>query len=78
MIRVNNQWKVSALDDETVKIMSANFKSVEDEIRQTLDSLLKRQRQKGKAMLSQLLAQMVPLLLPTSVSSSLYPKCTFY
>ena len=38
MIRVNNQWKVSALDDETVKIMSANFKSVEDEIRQTLDS----------------------------------------
>ena len=38
MIRVNNQWKVTALDDETVKIMSANFKSVEDEIRQTLDS----------------------------------------
>ena len=36
MIKVNGQWKVTALDDETVKIMSANFKSVEDEISQTL------------------------------------------
>lgn len=37
MIRVNGEWKVTVLDDETVKVMSANFKSVEDEIRQTLD-----------------------------------------
>lgn len=36
MIKVNGQWKVAALDEETVKIMSANFKSVEDEISQTL------------------------------------------
>ena len=36
MIKVNGQWKVTALDDETVKIMSANFKSVEDEISQAL------------------------------------------
>ena len=39
MIKVNGQWKVTALDDETVKIMSANFKSVEDEISQTLRRL---------------------------------------
>lgn len=38
MIRVDNQWKVTSLDDETVKIMSANFKSVEDEISQTLQA----------------------------------------
>ena len=36
MIKVNGQWKVTALDEETVKIMSANFKSVEDEISQAL------------------------------------------
>ncbi|MGO5544232.1 DUF5067 domain-containing protein [Blautia sp. HCP3S3_H10_1] len=36
MIKVNGQWKVTSLDEETVKIMSANFKSVEDEISQTL------------------------------------------
>ena len=36
MIKVNGQWKVTALDDETVRIMSANFKSVEDEISQAL------------------------------------------
>lgn len=37
MIKVNGLWKVTSLDDETVKIMSANFKSVEDEISQTLN-----------------------------------------
>lgn len=36
MIKVNGQWKITALDAETVKIMSANFKSVEEEISQTL------------------------------------------
>lgn len=38
MIKVDGQWKVTSLDDETVKIMSANFKSVEDEISQTLSA----------------------------------------
>lgn len=37
MIKVNGLWKVTSLDDETVKIMSANFKSVEDEISKTLN-----------------------------------------
>ena len=36
MIKVNGQWKITALDAETVKIMSANFESVEEEISQTL------------------------------------------
>ena len=36
MIKVNGQWKITVLDEETVKIMSANFKSVEEEISQTL------------------------------------------
>lgn len=38
MIKVDGQWKITSLDDETVKIMSANFKSVEDEISQTLNA----------------------------------------
>ena len=38
MIKVNGQWKIASLDEQTVKIMSANFKSVEDEISQTLAS----------------------------------------
>lgn len=36
VIEANGIWKIVALDDETVKIMSANFKSVEDEINQQL------------------------------------------
>lgn len=39
LIKTNDDWKIVSLDDETVKIMSANFKSVEDEINQSLDSL---------------------------------------
>lgn len=39
VIKENNQWKIVALDDETVKIMSANFKNVEDEINQSLTSM---------------------------------------
>lgn len=38
MIKVDGQWKITSLDDETVKVMSANFKSVEDEISQTLSA----------------------------------------
>lgn len=36
MIKIQNHWKVVSLDDETVKIMSANFKNVQDEINQSL------------------------------------------
>lgn len=36
LIKTNDTWKIVSLDDETVKIMSANFKSVEDEINQSL------------------------------------------
>ena len=38
LIKINGQWKIVALDDETVKMMSANFKSVEDEINQSLST----------------------------------------
>lgn len=38
LIKINGQWKIVALDDETVKLMSANFKSVEDEIMQSLSA----------------------------------------
>lgn len=38
MVNVNGIWKVAYLDEETVKIMSANFKSVEEEISQTLNA----------------------------------------
>lgn len=36
LIRENKSWKIVALDDETVKIMSANFKNAADEIQKTL------------------------------------------
>lgn len=36
VIKTGNGWKIVALDDETVKIMSANFKNVEDEINNEL------------------------------------------
>lgn len=36
LIKENDQWKIVALDDETVKIMSANFKNVQDEITRSL------------------------------------------
>lgn len=39
VIRSGKQWKIVSLDDETVKIMSANFKSVEDEINNSLTEL---------------------------------------
>lgn len=39
VIKVNDQWKIVSLDDETVKIMSANFKSVEDEIQASLENM---------------------------------------
>ena len=32
VIKTDSGWKIVSLDDETVKIMSANFKSVEEEI----------------------------------------------
>ena len=39
MIKTTEGWKVSALDEETVKIMSANFQSVEDEVNQSLSDM---------------------------------------
>lgn len=36
VIEANGQWRIVALDDSTVKIMSANFKNVQDEINQSL------------------------------------------
>lgn len=38
LIKTDSGWKIVSLDEETVKIMSANFKSVENEIHQTLRS----------------------------------------
>lgn len=37
VINANGNWKIVALDEETVKVMSANFKSVEEEIREALN-----------------------------------------
>ena len=39
LIKTNSGWKVVSLDDMTVKIMSANFKSVEDEINNSLNNM---------------------------------------
>ena len=39
VIKTGDGWKIVALDDETVKIMSANFKNVEDEINQELSTI---------------------------------------
>lgn len=37
LIKTSSGWKIVSLDEETVKIMSANFKSVEDEISSSLN-----------------------------------------
>lgn len=39
LVKINDQWKIVALDDETVKIMSANFKNVQDEITRSLSDV---------------------------------------
>lgn len=36
LIETNDEWKIVSLDDETVRIMSANFINVQDEINNTL------------------------------------------
>lgn len=36
VIKTDSGWKIVSLDDETVKIMSANFKSVEEEINNSI------------------------------------------
>ena len=38
VIKTDSGWKIVSLDDETVKIMSANFKSVEEEINNSLNN----------------------------------------
>lgn len=39
LIKEDDTWKIVALDNETVKIMSANFKNVQDEITRSLSGL---------------------------------------
>lgn len=39
LIKTDSGWKIVSLDDATVKIMSANFKSVEDEINNSLNNM---------------------------------------
>ena len=39
VILAGDQWKIVSLDDETVQVMSANFKNMEDEINNTLVDL---------------------------------------
>ena len=39
LIKTNEGWKIVSLDDATVKIISANFKSVEDEINNSLNNM---------------------------------------
>lgn len=39
LIQTNEGWKIVSLDEDTVKIMSANFKSVEDEINSSLSNM---------------------------------------
>ena len=39
VIKTDSGWKIVSLDDETVKIMSANFKSVEEEINNSLNNM---------------------------------------
>ena len=39
LIKTGNDWKIVSLDSDTVKIMSANFKSVEEEINDTLTAM---------------------------------------
>lgn len=39
LIKTDSGWKIVSLDDTTVKIMSANFKSVEDEINNSLNNM---------------------------------------
>ena len=39
LIEANGKWKVVSLDAETVKVMSANFTNVQDEINQSLSEI---------------------------------------
>ena len=39
VIKTNEGWKIVSLDDETVKIMSANFKNVEEEVNNSINNM---------------------------------------
>ncbi len=39
LVKTNDGWKIMSLDNETVKIMSANFKNVQDEINNELSAI---------------------------------------
>ncbi len=45
LVKTNDGWKIMSLDDETVKIMSANFKNVQDEINNELVGMEERTEQ---------------------------------
>ena len=36
MMKIHDTWKIVSLDEETVKVMSANFKNVQDELNESL------------------------------------------
>jgi flagellar basal body-associated protein FliL len=38
MISINGEWKVVSLDAETIKVMSANFSTVEEEFNESMDA----------------------------------------
>lgn len=38
MISINGEWKVTSLDPETIKVMSSNFNTVEEEFEASLDA----------------------------------------
>ena len=38
LIHVGGEWKIVSLDEQTVKMMSANFKNVQEEINQSIES----------------------------------------
>ena len=87
LIKIGSDWKIVSLDDTTVKVMCANFKSVKDEISSSLRmtaqiAVLPLQRilppQAARPLLR---AQVHPLILQLtnspSVSNSLrFPRTT--
>lgn len=48
VIKTNDGWKIVSLDEETVKIMSANFKNVQDEINNELVGMEQKSEQEAE------------------------------
>lgn len=53
VIKTNDGWKIVSLDDETVKIMSANFKNVQDEINNELVGMEQSSEQESQPSVSE-------------------------